>query len=68
MAAYLKTLALETDADSPIIVRIAYIGSLITDLPMVLDYTDLELNGGTTNITVDADDVPVLEEVIVVAS
>ncbi len=68
VTAYLKTLALETDADSPIIVRIAYIGSLITDLPMVLDYTDLELNGDTSNITVDADDVPVLEEVNIVAS
>lgn len=65
---YFKTLAMETGEDEDIIVRISTIGAMISDLTQVLDYSDLELNGGSSNITVAREDVPVLEEVIVSAT
>lgn len=68
IAGYLQELALETGEDSDIVVRISQIGSLITDLPEVLDYQDLELNGASGNVTVAVSDVPVLREVEVIAA
>ncbi|MCR5824796.1 MAG: baseplate J/gp47 family protein [Lachnospiraceae bacterium] len=65
---YFQKLALESDEDTDIIVRISTIGAMLSELTQVLDYTNLTLNGGTTNITVDSADVPVLGEVSVVAA
>lgn len=65
---YFKKLAMETSEDADIIVRISSIGAMISDLPQVLDYAALTLNGSASNITVDKEDVPVLEEVNVSAT
>lgn len=42
--------------------RVAF---LLLDTPGVIDYTSLTVNGGTENIEIGADQVPVLEEVCV---
>ncbi len=65
---YLKELALDTDEDEDIIVRISIIGALISNLEQVVDYTGLTVNGGTVNINVGSTQVPVLEEVTASAS
>ena len=65
---YFQKLVMETDEDQDIVVRISTIGAMITDLPQVLDYSNLTLNGGSTNITIDSADVPVLGEVSVIAT
>lgn len=40
-----------------------YIGSLLIGIPEVEDYKDLEVNGGTTNIFIPQDSVPVLRNI-----
>lgn len=65
---YFQTLVMESDENTGITVRISTIGAMISDLAQVIDYQDLELNGSTSNITLDIDGVPVLEEVVVSAS
>lgn len=65
---YFQTLAMETDDSVGIVVRISTIGAMVSDLDQVIDYSDLELNGAGSNITLDIDGVPVLEEVVVSAS
>lgn len=61
--AYFKKLALETPEDEQIVVRISAIGAMIAELQQVLDYSDLTVNSGTSNITLNMNAVPVLEEV-----
>ncbi len=61
--AYFKKLALETDEDEQIVVRISAIGAMIAELQQVLDYSDLTINAGTSNIELEVNAVPVLEEV-----
>lgn len=65
--AYIKGLAIEA-ADDVVVVRISSIGANIHALPGVVDYTDLTINEGTSNITVGAEYVAVLEEVVIVAN
>lgn len=65
---YFQTLVMESDENAGITVRISTIGAMISDLTQVIDYSDLELNGSASNITLDIDGVPVLEEVVVSAS
>lgn len=64
---YLKELALESEEDSAIIVRISTIGAMISELSQVLDYSNLTLNGGSANLVLGSTEVPVLEEVVVSA-
>lgn len=54
--AYLRSLAFAEDND----VRISRIGQAILDTPGVLDYTDLTVNGGTSNIEVGPQEVAIL--------
>jgi len=42
--------------------RVAY---MLLDIPGVIDYTSLTINGGTTNITIGDDQVPVLGTVVI---
>jgi uncharacterized phage protein gp47/JayE len=65
---YLQTLVLESDEGANIIIRLSRIGALISGLAQVLDYESLMINGMEENVTVDSVGVPVLKEVIIVAS
>lgn len=60
---YLQDLSLETGEGEEITIRISAIGAMISDLEMVLDYYDLTLNGGTTNVVVTTSEAPVLKGV-----
>lgn len=60
---YLEELVLEAEDDEKIVVRISAIGAILSNLKSLVDYSDLRLNGGTSNITPGEDDVPVLGEV-----
>ena len=65
---YFSELALETDEQSDIVVRISTVGALISDLKQVLDYSGLSLNGTAVNLTVPKAGTPVLEGVDVSAA
>lgn len=65
---YFQTLALTSEEESNIIIRISVIGAMISKLPEVLDYENLTLNNARTNIIVDSAEVPVLKEVGVIAT
>ncbi|MCD8364695.1 MAG: baseplate J/gp47 family protein [Clostridiales bacterium] len=62
---YLKEMALEYDEADDIVVRLTSIGSIISGLSSVLDYSDLTINGDTQNITPGDNYVPVIGEVTV---
>ena len=62
---YLRETALYTQEDETMTVRVSTIGAMILALPSVLDYADLQVNGGTANIEIGIEDVPVLGEVTV---
>lgn len=65
---YFKGLALTGSDKSNTIVRISEIGALITtNIPDIIDFTELTLNGLTSNITVTPTFVPVLGGVTVEA-
>lgn len=60
---YLKSLVLNATSVNDVIVRLSAIGSVLTALPDILDYSNLKINGGTSNITPGEDGVPVIGEV-----
>ncbi len=64
--AYLTRIALETPDKSPVTVRISNIGSIITELPGILDYDydSLTINGSGDNLQIDQESVGVLAEVM----
>ena len=64
---YFQDLAIDSDENTEIIVRISTIGAMISELSQVLDYSELTINGQMSNIVLGMDEVPVLEEVIVSA-
>lgn len=57
---YLKSIAFEKY--TIIYNRIAY---MLLDIPGVIDYVTLEINGGISNINVEADQVPVMGTVVI---
>ncbi len=59
---YFKDLALNSEVS---VVRISSIGAYITGLPGVLDYSELTINGATSNIEIQDTQVAVLGEVSV---
>ncbi|MCD8216682.1 MAG: baseplate J/gp47 family protein [Clostridiales bacterium] len=65
IADYLKEMALEYDEADDIVVRVTSIGSIISSLSSVLDYSDLTINDGTENIIPGENYVPVIGEVTV---
>ena len=65
---YLSQLSLETPEGSNIVIRISTVGAMLSELPEVLDYMNLTINDGNTNITLKEAEVPLLGEVIVNAA
>lgn len=65
IAKYLQEITFKTDStDKFIPVSFARIGSIILDTEGVMDYTNLTVNGGTSNIAIADDEVPVMGEVV----
>lgn len=62
---YLKDIALNTPEGENIVIRLTSIGAIINGLDAILDYSNLTLNGGTTNIPIDIESVAVLGVVTV---
>ncbi len=62
--AYFKQLVLETAEDVAVVVRISAVGAILSGLQSIVDYRELQLNGAVLNILLGDDDVPVLDEVI----
>ena len=65
VAAYLEDLALNVAAAEDVIIRAARIGAIIIEQDAILDYSDLTINGGTSNIVPGDNAIPVLGEVTV---
>ncbi len=63
VTAYLRELALQTPENEAMVVRITTIGAMLHNLPSIVDYADLTLNGGEVNIDVSEEQVAVLGEV-----
>ena len=65
IAKYLQEITFKTDStDKFIPVSFARIGSIILDTEGVMDYTNLTVNGGTSNVAIADDEVPVMGEVV----
>ncbi len=63
---YLRDLVLEASDEELILVRIALIGALLSACSTIKDYSNLRINGGTTNIEMEhEDEIPVLGSVTV---
>lgn len=62
---YLKELVLTTVEATDIVVRVSAIGAILSGLQNLLDYSNLKLNGATSNIIPGEDDVPVVGEVVI---
>lgn len=60
---FFKNLVMDTESADDIVVRLSAVGAILAGLDDILDYSNLTINGGTTNITPGADGVPVLGEV-----
>lgn len=60
---YFKELVLTTVEATDIVVRVSAIGAILSGLQNLLDYSNLQLNGGTSNIIPGEDDVPIVEGV-----
>ena len=65
LEAYLENLALNVAAAEDVIIRAARIGAIIIEQDAILDYSDLTINGGTSNIAPGDNSIPVLGEVTV---
>ena len=62
---YLRTLTLESDEGTSIIVRMSVIGAMISALPQVLDYEELLINGGNDKYYNRSAEVPCFKEVCI---
>lgn len=62
---YFKQLVMETESATDIVVRITAVGAMISGTDSVIDYSNLTLNGKTSNIYPGEDGVPVVSEVVV---
>lgn len=60
---YLKGLVFDAEDGEAVIVRVSAVGGILSRIKGLVDYTDLQLNGNTHNLTAGEDDVPVLKEV-----
>lgn len=65
---HLKDLALNTQEDTPVVVRVSTVGAIIHALPSILDYSGLTLNSDTRNLDLQATEVGVLGEVMISAA
>lgn len=64
-AAYLKNLVLTTENPSDVVVRPSQVGAIVIGLDAVQDYSDLTLNGGTSNIAPGDNFIPVIGTVTI---
>lgn len=64
-AEYASNLDADLDAISAATYTVSYnrISALLLTIPGVIDHTSLTINGGTANVSIAADAVPVLAEV-----
>lgn len=60
---YLQDLTLETEEGAQVIIRISVIGAMISELPQLLDYENLRINGAGSNIAIADGYAAVLKEV-----
>lgn len=60
---YLQKLCVSAKETIDVVVRLTTIGGILSDLPCIVDYRDLLLNGKAENIIPGQDDVPVPGEV-----
>jgi uncharacterized phage protein gp47/JayE len=62
LAAYLQSIAFVTNGSTndPEIIRYTRIANVLLDLPPIIDYTDLLVNGGTSNIQPTAEQVGIV--------
>ena len=60
---YLQKLCVNAKDTIDIVVRLTTIGGILSDLPCIVDYSNLLLNGEAKNIIPGQDDVPMLGEV-----
>jgi len=65
LTAYLKKIALESSDDTQMVIHYVQIVSILTGVDGISDFRDLEINGGSANITIGTDNVGVLGEVTV---
>ena len=65
---YLKSLVLDTPGDEAMVVRISSVGALLYAQEAILDYANLTINGGASNIEIGKEQVAVLEEVDIVGT
>ncbi len=63
LADYLKSISFREDVKS--VVRHRVVGSLLLDIPGVLDYSGLLINEQTKNITLGADQIPISGQVTI---
>ena len=68
IGAYLQELMLDTEEGEQVVIRISSIGAMLMELPEMLDYENLTVNDGTSNIAVLDGYAAVLKEVVADAS
>ena len=62
---YFRELVFDSEDEDTVIVRVSAVGAILSGLKNLIDYSELSLNGGTSNVISGQDDVPVLGEVVV---
>ena len=58
IAAYLKSIVMETPDSEEVVIRTSAVGAIIAGIDNVVDYSNLTINAGDANITVN-NNVPV---------
>lgn len=59
IAAYLKSIVMETPDSEEVVIRTSAVGAIIAGIDNVVDYSNLTINAGDANITVNNNNVPV---------
>lgn len=65
VSGYLQRLCINAKETADVVVRLTTIGGILTDLPGIVDYSNLLLNDKSENIIPGQDEVPVLGEVTI---
>ena len=65
LTTHLENLALNVASAKNVIIRAARIGAIIIEQESILDYSNLTINGNTSNIVPGDDSIPVLGEVTI---
>lgn len=59
LIAYFKDLALDNKSDTAI-VRLTSIGNILLNCDSIIDYSNLTLDGGSSNVTISVNSIPIL--------